>query len=72
MMALKEWLKKVRLEKYGTQSAVAEAAGISVQMYNFIECGARQPSVRTAKRIADVLGFDWQLFFPDERGNQAG
>ena len=30
------------------------------------ELGERRPKVETAKRIASVLGFDWQLFYPDE------
>jgi len=28
--------------------------------------GKANPSVDVAKRIADVLGFDWTLFFEDD------
>jgi transcriptional regulator with XRE-family HTH domain len=50
------------------QIEVAEKVGITQQMYWMIENGERRPSVETAKKIAAVLGFDWVLFFPDEKG----
>jgi len=34
-------------------------AGVDVTMVSKIELGERRPSVNLAKRIADVLGFDW-------------
>jgi putative transcriptional regulator len=49
-----------------TQSEVAIASDLSRSMYTQIETGDRTPSVATAKRIAEVLGFDWILFFEDE------
>ncbi|MCL2575512.1 MAG: helix-turn-helix transcriptional regulator [Defluviitaleaceae bacterium] len=30
---------------------------------HFIENGQRQPSISTAKKIAQTLDFDWKLFF---------
>jgi len=35
-------------------------------MISKIELGERQPSVKVAKKIASVLGFDWTLFYQDE------
>jgi putative transcriptional regulator len=32
-----------------------------------IENGERIPSVGTAKKIAEILNFDWTLFFEEER-----
>ena len=63
---MREWLREIRETKYSSQMQAAKAVGICPQMYNFIENGRRQPSVKTAKRIAAVLGFDWRLFVPDE------
>lgn len=50
-----------------SQACVAEKSGITQSAYFYIENGERRPSVETAKKIAAVLGFDWTLFFPDEK-----
>lgn len=60
-----DWLKKLRKEQKLTQANVSEVAGISHQSYSFIETGRRKPTVRVAKRIAAVLGFEWTRFFEE-------
>lgn len=56
------------IEKRGdlTQEQVALLSGISRSAYSNIENG-RGLSVKTAKRIAKALKFDWKLFFENER-----
>ena len=49
-----------------TMREVAERAGVTESFYCLIENGARQPSVKTAKAIAAVLGFDWTEFFAEQ------
>ena len=61
-----KWLKHIRIDADMKQVEVARQVGISQQMYWLIENGVRRPSVKTAKKIAAVLGFNWTLFFPDE------
>lgn len=61
---MRKWL--IELRKGYSQTQIAEAVGISQQMYSFIELGVRRPSVEVAKKIASVLGFDWTLFYQDE------
>lgn len=61
-------LKDKRLKKNLTMRQVSEASNISESFYSMIESGERRPSVETAKKIAAVLGFDWTLFYPDEKG----
>lgn len=61
-------LKDKRLKKNLTMRQVSEASNISESFYSMIENGERRPSVETAKKIAAVLGFDWTLFYPDEKG----
>lgn len=56
-------LALVRKQKNMTQEAVAEQAKINRSSYTNIEQGRRRPSVETAKRIGEVLGFDWTKFF---------
>lgn len=62
------WLKNLREKKQLSQQRVAEMAGLSQSYYAGIETGARgnQLPVDTAKKIADVLGFRWILFFEND------
>ena len=59
------WLKEVRILAKKTQEEVAKAAAVSQPSYANIESGRRAPSVKTAKRIAAALGFDWQRFYEE-------
>ena len=38
-----------------TQAQVAQETGVAVRLYQSYEYGAREPTVRTAIRIADAL-----------------
>lgn len=62
------WLAEIR-EKAGlSQYAVARLAGMSQSYYAGIEVGVRgnKLPVKTAKRIAAVLGFPWQKFYDED------
>ena len=48
-----------------TQVDVAKQAGIAQSTYSSIEGGSRKPSVKVAKRLGAVLGFDWTQFFEE-------
>jgi transcriptional regulator with XRE-family HTH domain len=65
---IRQWLRNIRIEKGLTQKIVAERAGITQPSYHLIECGENNPSVDTARKIANILDFDWTQFFPDEKG----
>jgi len=56
-------LKSLRKEKHYTQRSLAEKIGISPSFYGMIEANQRRPSVKVAKRMADVLGFYWTEFY---------
>ena len=47
------------------QTDLAQAANISQSLVVKIELGERKPSVKVAKRIAEVLNFDWTEFFKE-------
>ena len=64
---MRTWLKDIRAKKELTQQEVANAANVDVTMISKIELGERQPSVKVAKKIAAVLGFDWTRFYDDEQ-----
>lgn len=56
------WLKEYRKKINKTQLQIANEVGITRQMIAALEKGAK-PSVKTAKKIGQVMGFDWKLFF---------
>lgn len=61
---MRSWLRSIRENKAMTEKQVAASVGISQPAYHAIENGNRNPSVPTAQRISQVLGFDWTIFFP--------
>lgn len=58
---MRTWLVELRCEK--TQEEMAQMLGISQQMYCAIESGKRNPSVKRAKKMGEVLGVSWTKFF---------
>lgn len=59
------WLKELRRQAKLQQWQLAEQAGISKQLYSYIETGKRGITVANAKKIAAVLEFEWTKFFED-------
>lgn len=66
-MKTREWLVKSR--GVISQQEVADKSGINRSFYTQIESGKRNPSVYTAKKIANTLGLDWTIFFGNECGD---
>ena len=62
---MREWLIAMRKESGFSQKYVSEQSGISQPAYCAIEKDVNQPTVKTAKAIADALGFDWTKFYED-------
>lgn len=63
---MRVWLKEKREQKGLTQEQAAELCGISRSYYTHIENQVKTPTVRVAKKIANVLEFDWACFFQEE------
>ncbi|UHA72739.1 helix-turn-helix transcriptional regulator [Paenibacillus sp. 481] len=63
-MKHRKWLIQCRGCK--TQKEVATLSQIERSSYSNIERGRRDPSVQVAKRIGQVLNFDWKRFFDDD------
>ncbi len=61
---LGELLKEKRAEHGMTQKELAMKAGISVVHVYSMEGGSRQPSVKLARVLGEILDFDWVLCFP--------
>ena len=64
---MRYWLKEARTSKKLTQKQLSNIIGISRTMLTEIENGNASPSVKTAKKIADALEFNWIRFFDDEQ-----
>lgn len=60
---LRNWLIEKRVEKQLSQEQVASHAKVTREYISMIELGKRDPSVKVAKLIADLLSFDWKYFF---------
>lgn len=60
------WLKEKRNEKGLTHEEVALNSGIKRAYYTMIENSYRNPSVDVAKKIANVLEFEWIIFFENK------
>lgn len=58
---VRHWLVSYRGEL--THEEVAKLVGIKRQYYSMIENGERTPSVKVAKSLSEILGFDWTNFF---------
>jgi putative transcriptional regulator len=65
-------LKSERVKKSLTQQQLADRVGVDRTLISKIESGDSPPRVPTAKKIAEVLDFDWTLFYekPKSEVNQ--
>jgi len=62
-MEKRQWLKDKRINAKLTQRQISEFCGISESYYSLIENGIRNVPVKTAKKIAKILNFDWTEFY---------
>ena len=56
-------LKKALANKGLTKYKVAKLLGISESYVNRIISGERKPSTEVAQKVAELLEFDWRLFY---------
>ena len=64
---MRTWLIELRNER--TQAEMAKILGISQQMYCAVEAGKRNPRIKRAKEMSQMLGVPWTKFFegPNEQ-----
>ena len=58
-------LKQRREELHLTQQQVADAAKVNIRLYQYYEADEKEPKVKTAIRIADVLKTTVEQLFRD-------
>ena len=61
-----EMLISLRKSKNLTQDELADKIEVKRSTIACIEAGINTPSVATAKRLGNELGFDWTLFYEEE------
>jgi transcriptional regulator with XRE-family HTH domain len=59
----RKWLENRRKDSKLTEAEICKRVGISITYYRYIEIGQRRPSPQVAQKIAEILDFDWTLFF---------
>ena len=59
-------LKKYRFEKDLTQQEFCDKFNFNRSTIASIESGINRPKIATAKKLSDVLGIHWSLFFEEE------
>jgi putative transcriptional regulator len=68
---MRHWLIGIRKDNLMTQLDVARLAGISRAYYAQIELQKRDPSIRVARKLSRLLGFDWIRFYEETRAGTA-
>ncbi len=58
-------LKDIRTEKGLTQQELADECDVNRTTITNIEGGIINPSVKLAKKLGEILGVDWTIFFSD-------
>lgn len=58
-------LRELRETSGITQTDLAIKVGVSRQAISLIENGQMKPSIKNAKKIGEILKFDWRLFYED-------
>lgn len=58
---------KVKREEAGlTQEELGRKLGISRQAVSLLENGTNKPTVENAKKLGEILGFDWTELYNDK------
>ena len=60
---MRRTLKEIRLNKNLLQKDIVKKCNISSTFYSLVEAGQRNPSMKTAKKIAGVLDITLDEFY---------
>ena len=58
-----EMMKQAMIEKQWSQSELARRCEVDRTTITKICTGVNMPSIKLARKIGEVLGIDWSLFF---------
>ena len=60
---MRKWLVERRKSREMTQMDIAAKTGISRAYYTQLETGQRDPSIKVAIRLAEILDLEWTWFY---------
>lgn len=63
---MRQWLIELREQQGMSQAQVARVAGVSQPTYWEYEQGKSTPKPERARKLAQVLGFDWSRFYTED------
>jgi len=66
MISRRTWFKQLRKNAGLTQSALSNLTKIGITSINKYELGIRNPNYSNAKKLAEILKFDWTKFYEDD------
>ena len=64
-------LREKRIKKGMTQQEVADAVGITDMAVSYYESGQRIPKPAMAKKLGELLGFDWTELYEEDDGEKS-
>lgn len=59
-------MRELRTMHSMTQMELAKRVGVSQPSIASMEAGRTRPRIKTAKKIAEVLGVSWDMFYADD------
>jgi transcriptional regulator with XRE-family HTH domain len=65
---MRNWLRNLRETAGLSQEKLATLIQLDITTIGKYELGLRSPSVENAKKIAEILKFDWTRFYEDANG----
>ena len=64
---MRTWLIQIREAQGYSQAYVSRAIGVKQPTYWEYEHGKTTPTPKVAQKIGKLLGFDWRLFYPENK-----
>ena len=58
-----DWLREIRVSNNLSLIKVSKSIGVSDGYLSLLETGKRKPSIKVAKKLAEVYKIDWTKFF---------
>lgn len=68
---MRRWMAEARAQKKLTQQELALEVNVSQRAIAAYELGDRNPSVKTAQRLGEVLGIPWTRFYEEPEEEEA-
>ncbi len=65
-------LRRIRMERRMTQADAAQAAGVTLRVFQYWEGGESEPGAKNLIRWIEALGYDFDIFLSESKLRKAG